>query len=126
MNRYFYNIQIRVLICPEDGEFVARALEMDLLGYGKTEREAIEELKSAIESQISFAHQMNDPGMIQFPADQSYFKRWEDAQIKALRHEILEDKPMRLESRAAIISFNEGELKSLREKRFQKTQLVCA
>ena len=29
MNRHIYNIQIRVLICKEEGEYYARAKELD-------------------------------------------------------------------------------------------------
>ena len=100
MDTHIYNLQIRVLIYREDGECVARALEMDLLGYGKTEREAVEELKHAIEAQISFAHQTNDASLINFPAEPEFFKRWEDAQKKALRSEILGDKSVKLAARS--------------------------
>jgi hypothetical protein len=79
METHIYNLHIRVLICREDGEFVARALEMDLSGYGKSESEAVEELKSNIEAQISFASKMNDASLIEFPAEAEYFMRWEDA-----------------------------------------------
>ena len=126
MNHHVYNIQIRILIYQEEGEYAARALELDLIGFGKTERQAVEELKEAVEAQISFAHQMNDASMIQFPSDKSYFKRWEEAQTKALRHEILEDKPLTLEAKASVISFTDEELKALRAKRFEPAQLVCA
>ena len=126
MNRHIYNIQIRVLICKEDGEYVARALEMDLLGYGKSELEAVEDLKSAVEAQISFARQMNDEGLISFPAEKSYFDRWEEAQMKAMRMEVLEEKSVRLQAIATFITFSKEELKALREKQFQKSNLVCA
>ena len=126
MDTHIYSLQIRVLIYREDGEFVARALEMDLLGFGKSEREAVEELKQTVEAQISFAHQMNDPKLISFPAEAEYFKRWEDAQRKALRSEILGDKSVKLAARALVISFTAAELKALRNRRFRETGLACA
>ncbi|MSU56763.1 MAG: hypothetical protein EXS35_01025 [Pedosphaera sp.] len=126
MDTHIYDLQIRVLIYREDGEFVARALEMDLLGFGKTEREAVESLKQTTEAQISFAHQMNDAGLISFPAEAEYFKRWDDAQKKALRAEILGDRSVKLAARAYVISFTTAELKALRTRRFKQTGLVCA
>ena len=126
MDTHIYDLQIRVLICREDGEFVARALEMDLLGFGKTERAAVESLKQAVEAQISFAHQMNDAGLIGFSAEVEYFKRWEEAQKKALRAEILGDKSVKVTARAFMISFTLAELKALRTRRFKQTGLACA
>lgn len=126
MDTHIYNLQIRALIYQEDGEFVGRALEMDLLGFGKTEREAVEALKQAVEAQISFAHQMNDASLINFPAEAEFFKRWEAAQKKGLRNEILGDKPVKLAARAYMISFTAAELRALRNRRFKETGLVCA
>ena len=126
MDTHIYNLQIRVLIYREDGEWAARALEMDLLGFGKTEREAVGELQRAIEAQISFAHQTNDASLINFPAEPEFFKRWEEAQKKALRSEILGDKSVKLAARAQVISFTAAELKALRTRRFKETGLVCA
>ena len=126
MDTHIYNLQIRVLIYREDGEFVARALEMDLLGFGKTERAAVESLKQAVEAQISFAHQMNDAGLIGFSAEVEYFKRWEEAQKKALRAEILGDKSVKVTARAFRISFTLADLKALRTRRFKQTGLACA
>ena len=126
MNRHIYNIQIRVLICKEDGEYIARALELDLLGYGKTEAEAVEELKTAVEAQISFARKMNDENLINFPAEKTYFNRWEEAQMKAMKMELLEEKSVKLQAVATFISFSQEELAVLRQKQFQKSELVCA
>jgi predicted RNase H-like HicB family nuclease len=126
MDTHIYNLQIRVLIYREDGEWVARALEMDLLGFGKTEREAAGELQQAVEAQISFAHQTNDASLINFPAEPEFFKRWEEAQKKAMRSEILGDKSVKLAARAQVISFTAAELKVLRTRRFKETGLVCA
>ena len=116
LDTHIYDIQIRVLIYHEDNEWVARALELDLLGYGKTQMAAVEELKKAVEAQISFANQIGDD-LLLFPAEQEYFKRWEDAQKKALRMEILGDRSIKLEAKAAVISLTEGDLKALRKRR---------
>jgi len=44
MNTHHYDLQIRALVTKEDGEFVAHALELDLVGYGATEKAAMDEL----------------------------------------------------------------------------------
>ena len=117
MGRQIHNLQIRVLIYREDGEWVARALEMDLLGFGKTEREAVGELQQAVEAQISFAHQTNDASLINFPAEPEFFKRWEVAQKKAMRSEILGDKSVKLAVRSPILS-ETIKLNSVHSRRF--------
>lgn len=126
MNTHVYNIQIRVLVCREEGEFAARALEMDLLGYGKTEEEAIEQLKQAIEAQISFAHQMSDAELLGFPAEKEYFQRWEEAQQKAFRGMALGDKPVKLSAKAVVLTYTESELKAVRARQFKRSNLICA
>lgn len=127
MDKTTYEIQIRVLVCKEDSEYVARALEMDLLGYGKTQAEAIEELKRAIEAQLTFSHQKNAKNLLEFPADEEYFERWENAQKMAIRGIVLDDKPVRLSARAVILSFSEADIRKLQQKPgFRQTSLVCA
>ena len=126
MDTHIYDLQIRVLISREDGGCVARALEMDLLGYGRNEVEAVEDLKRAIEAQISFAHQMSDASLIGFPAESQHFKRWEVSQRKALQSEILGDKSVKLEARAVVITFTPSELKVLRSRKFRQKQSTCA
>jgi len=126
MDTRIYNIQIRALICHEGDEFVATALEMDLLGYGRSEIEAVEELKRAVEAQFSFALQMNDPSLLEFPSGDDYFKRWEDCQRKALRSQVLGDKPGRLQAKAVIITITPAEMKVLRTRTFANRELVCA
>ncbi|MBI5386260.1 MAG: type II toxin-antitoxin system HicB family antitoxin [Verrucomicrobia bacterium] len=82
---HLHNLQIRVLVCREEGQYLAHGLEMDLLGYGATEDEALRELTQAVQSQISFARQKKDDRLILFPAEKEYFDRWEAARTAALR-----------------------------------------
>jgi hypothetical protein len=127
METHIYNIQIRVLIFREDGEFVAKALEMDLTGYGKTEGEAVEDLKKTVEAQISFASQMGDPDLLGFPAEADFFTRWENAQLKALHSQILGDKSVKVKAKAIFIQFSQEEIKALRSRTFNQIPgLVCA
>ncbi|MGC3961337.1 MAG: hypothetical protein QM813_26440 [Verrucomicrobiota bacterium] len=127
MDKATYDIHLRVLVCKEDSEFVARALEMDLIGYGKTEAEAIEELKGNIEAQVSFSNQINAEELLARAADQEYFERWEKAQKMAIRGIVLEDKPVQLKARAVILSFSKSDIRKLQQKpAFRQTDLVHA
>ncbi len=127
MDKTTYDIQIRVLVYKEDSEYVARALEMDLLGYGKTQVEAIDELRRAIEAQLTFSHQKNAKHLLEFPAEEEYFERWENAQKMAIRGIVLDDQPARLSARAVILSFSEADIRKLQQNPgFRQTNLVCA
>ena len=49
------DVTINVLGYMEDGDWIAHALEMDLVGVGDSFEEAIEALNEFIEAQVSFA-----------------------------------------------------------------------
>ncbi len=125
MDCHLYSIIIRVLIYPEGGELAARALELDLLGYGKNEREATEDLKRAIEAQVSFSHQIGDSSLIPFAAEKEYSERWDEAHRRALRSELSGDKSAKMQCRAVFITFTGAELKSLRQRK-QFVAPACA
>jgi hypothetical protein len=84
---HVYDIPLRVLIYKEDGEFVAHALEMDLLGYGATQSNAMDALLEMIFCQLSFAHEKKDARLLMFPAEPEIFARWEKAREAALKKE---------------------------------------
>lgn len=126
MKRHFYNLNLRALLCQEDGQWAARALEMDLLGYGDSPKEALEDLRQAVFAQISFAHQKEDESLLLFRAGEEFFERWEEAQRSALRRGISDDAAIELKAIAEMISFTKEELKGLRGQRFKRTDLVCA
>jgi hypothetical protein len=90
--KHIFDLGIRVLICQEEGEFCAHALEVDLLGYGKTESEAISELFEAIRSQLAFARARDDDSILHFPAPKEFYDRWEAAHAAALRKLVFQDK----------------------------------
>ena len=57
METRIYDFQVRVLITRDGEQYVAHALEMDLVAYGDTEKEALEEVANLMRNQISFAVQ---------------------------------------------------------------------
>ena len=125
MDTRIYNLQIRVLVYQEGGQFVAHALEMDLLGYGRTEKSAVKELCSLIDSQLSFARFKNDDSLLAFPAAKEYFERWETAHAAALKKMVLEDQPGALSFKAICIS-PDDKVSRLPKRRFEPVELSCA
>ena len=129
MEAHVYDFQIRVLLYREDGEFVAHALEMDLLGYGKTDAEALRELKGLIEAQITFARQKNDDTLLDFPAPKEFFARWEKAHAAALKRQVFPDTSVQMTAKAIFISLGERirRIQDAPAKQFRRlTSPVCA
>ena len=57
------DVTINVLGYRENGDWIAHALEMDLVGVGDSFEEAIEALNEFIEAQVSFALYKKDPSL---------------------------------------------------------------
>ena len=75
-------LRLRAVLYPEDGLWVAHALEMDLIGTGATETAALRELRSNVEVQLSFAKQEKiNPFR---PAHMEIQKLWEETNLAAL------------------------------------------
>ncbi len=104
---------------------MAHALEMDLMGYGKTEKAAVNELCSLIESQITFARHKGDDGLLSFPAEKEFFDRWEAAHTAALKREVLQDNIAELNVKAICISLDQT-LSKLPKGRFEPVELSHA
>ena len=75
-------LRLRAIIYPEDGLWVAHALEMDLIGTGATEAAALRELRSNVEAQLSFAKQENINPF--HPAPVAIQKLWDETNLAVL------------------------------------------
>lgn len=126
MDRHIYDIPARVLIYKEDGEFVAHALEMDLLGYGATQKEAMESLREMILCQISFAHEKQDADVLASPAPKTLFDRWEKARLEALKNGVIEDKPLNVKYIATFVSIERRAIEKTLAKRSHFTPVTKA
>ena len=69
---------VRVIIFQEDATWVALALEMDLRGYGPTSKAAADDLLGMIQAQVSYAVQMGHAESVWHPAEERYFKMFEE------------------------------------------------
>lgn len=123
---YIYEFGVRVLISQEGGEICAHALELDLLGYGKTDDEAISDLLEAIQCQISFARSKNDDSLLPFPAPKEFYDAWEAAHAAALKNEVSQDKSKAALIKAVWIAFDKKTLSAAPKGRFKAVELSCA
>ena len=82
-------LTINVLGTREDGMWCAIALEMSLRGYGETFEEALDELRRAIEAQISFAVQHDTVDQVFIPTEPHYFKLYADLKRETLKRRLL-------------------------------------
>jgi hypothetical protein len=128
METHVYDIPLRVLLYKEDGEFVAHALEMDLIGYGATQKAATEDLTQMVFCQISFAHQKQDAGLLTCPAPKDLFDRWDKAREAALKKEVLKDKPLSVKYFATCIQLPAPKIKKAiaNSSRFSRLNKICA
>jgi hypothetical protein len=109
------NLRLRVVLYPDDGLWVAHALEMDLIGTGGTETAALRELRANVEVQLSFAKQEKinpfRPAPVEIqelweetnlaalgmgrvkskaPAKSTRFMEWNDAQVSRIRSNVFQ------------------------------------
>lgn len=117
MNHHCYDLSIRVLLSSEDDQFVAHALELDLVAHGDTEKEAIEELHEMMIAQLSFAAQMEKPEMVNHPAPKEYLKRWDEANQKALIGVVSKDKAGAFHTKAVCSQITAQELREIRSQK---------
>lgn len=92
-------VNISVLGYREDGDWIALALEFDLIGHGDTPEEALDSLIGAVTAQIEFACEKNDPGLLDFPAEEKYFKLFNEARKSTFLSEIFSCKDDGVEER---------------------------
>ena len=117
-----FKYSIRVLIYQEDGEVLAHALEMDLVGCGETEEEAIEELEGLVRAQISFALQKDEKHLIHQPALQEFFDRWEEAQ-RNVWGEVTGDKTQKWDVVARTLVLTRDEIAEMGERKPPRFEL---
>lgn len=73
-----------ILGYQEHGEWCALCLEMDLVGLGDTFEEAYENLQGIMQEQFALAKEKEDPGLLLFPAEPKYFRKFAIAMSEAL------------------------------------------
>ena len=125
MSSHHFDLTFRVLVSKEDDEYIAHALEIDLVGTGTTPEEAQKDLKESILCQITFAAQHNDSGLLGHAAPPDYFERWEKAQHGALMAAASPDKCQTWKCQAAVIEISPRQIRHANRRTF-KPQMACA
>jgi hypothetical protein len=130
METRIYDFQGRILITRDDDKFVAHALEMDLVAYGDTEDEAVEEVANLMRNQISFAIQKGEEHLTNFRAPKEFFDEWEKVQAASLKGMVSGKNCGRIKMRAVTLVFGAEDIEALRRrshahKAFELTP-VCA
>jgi hypothetical protein len=69
-----FRIPLRAVFYKEAGNWIAHGLEFDLVGRGKTKKEALRLLMKAIKLQAEFSHEKNNLNNLFSPADAKYLK----------------------------------------------------
>lgn len=69
---------VRAVGLMEDDRWYARALELNLLGYGQSFAEALDDLKGAIDAQVCYAARHGSLSTICWSANQRYFDLHDD------------------------------------------------
>lgn len=129
MKTHCYDLTIRVLIYKEDNQFVAHALELDILAYGNTEEAAKKELEGLLGNQLSFAACKEKPEMVLFPAPKEFFDRWEKANRAGLKGEPIFEKSLGLRGTPTVLVYSKEDLKKLRsagKRDFSKMEKLVA
>ena len=81
-------LDVRVVGLIEDNLWYARALELNLLGYGESFAEAVEDLKGAIDAQVCYAARHDNLNTIYWSADQRYFDLYDDGADETPRRKL--------------------------------------
>jgi predicted RNase H-like HicB family nuclease len=68
-----FRMPIRAVFYREEDFWVAHCLEFDIMGHGKTQKEALEMLEGAIKAQIEATIRFNNPRNLFSPADGRIF-----------------------------------------------------
>lgn len=130
MDTSIYDFQIRVLLSRDGSSFVAHALEMDLVAYGKTESDSLKELDTLVRNQISFAIEKGEDHLMQFRAPQEYFDEWEKAHSAALKGILDQGKCAKMHVKAVSIRLTQQDIAAIKKRshrhRFELTAAACA
>lgn len=135
METRIYDFQVRVLVTRDEEQYVAHALEMDLVAYADTEKGAMEEVANMMQNQISFAIEKNQNHLTDFRAPQECFDEWEKVHNAALQGLATGQSPSTsscgtIQIRASALVFKASDIKGIRNrlhtrKAFELTP-VCA
>jgi len=71
--------EVSVIVFREETTWTALALEMDIRGYGASRKAAVDDALAMISAQVSFAVQRGHAESVWKPAEDKYWRMWENA-----------------------------------------------
>jgi len=77
-------LDLSILGYQESGKWLAHCLEMDVIGYGSTFKDALKHVDELIEMQVSFAVSQGHPHTMLNPAPPKYWALFHTAREQAL------------------------------------------
>lgn len=80
----YENIRVLLIYDEEEKQYIAHALEFDLIGTGKSRKAAQNNLLEMIRTQLEYAVAEEDSGIILHEAPKEYFEQWENARKRHL------------------------------------------
>jgi predicted RNase H-like HicB family nuclease len=114
MKTFNCKVVSRVLIYQDStGDYVAHALDLDLIGSGNSVNKATKDLENAIESQVTFALQKGDLSMIYFEAAVEDEKRWLEAARKGAQSLCDGDVAIGVEACATVIELSSETIRKI-------------
>ncbi len=120
METRIYDFQVRLLVTRDGDQYVAHALEMDLVAYGDTEKEALDEISNMMRNQISFALQKKEMRLTDFKAPKEYFDLWEKVNAESLQGVVTgktdEEKCGRIQIITKILVFGKDDIEAIQKR----------
>lgn len=86
MMNFVFAQPLHYLIHEADGETVAHCLDMDLVGAGATENEAVECLNTAVRYQVVIALKNENIALLRSKAPSHYWEMFSEALISGTTH----------------------------------------
>jgi hypothetical protein len=85
--------EVSVIVLRDGSTWTALALEMDIRGYGSSRKAAVDDALAMITAQVSFAVQMGHAESVWKPAEEKYWRMWENARRNQFVAEISGSEP---------------------------------
>jgi hypothetical protein len=115
--RFDLVVSSRVLVYREaTADYIAHALELDVIGTGNSPNKAMKDLENAIQAQISFCAQKDCMESLFFAAPKEYVERWLSAANKGIQDLVSGDVAMGLDCFATVICIPEKMVRQLIQK----------
>lgn len=121
MKKHNVALSSRVLITKENsGEYIAHALDLDILGQGYSPNKALKDLENAIIFQITFCIEKQCMDNLIHKASKEDEKNWFEVSRKSLQNLADGSAAMQVDCKATVIEVSKDEIDSIVNKHQNK------